>query len=359
MAGTTLTINALLAGNGDCLLINYNSQEHGTVNILIDGGNGKALYQDHLQKVVEEIIKGEQLINLVIITHLDQDHIKGIIYLTRDIQDAQSSIKKESIGQYWFNSAFSEKVYRKAPEQFDISAKEMKELEEFLHNEPDHRWNIKEKIAVPMVKNILGAAITILSPNEEMLRLFSDEYADLDVGATGNDYGYSIKELYDSEQNRFDKGDEDLDIKLENATSIAFLFDHAGKSLLHMGDAIPAVIDAAIAQLLTERKISRLKVDVVKLSHHASRKSISFKFLDMVSTSKYIICANGLKARLPNKSTFAKILLHPQRDLSEHIEFYFNYPDFSSRLNFTEVEKTLYNFSCHDANFEHGYCLPL
>jgi len=359
MAGSNLTIDALLAGNGDCLIIHYNSQEHGAVNILIDGGNGNTLCKDHLQKVAEEIVKSEQLINLVIITHLDQDHIKGIIYLIRDIQDTQSPIKKESIGQYWFNSAFSEKIYREAPEQFDISAKEMKELEEFLHNEPDQRWNIKEKIVFPLVKNILGTTITVLSPNEEMLTLFSNEYADLDVGATGNDYGYSIKQLYDSEQNRFDNADEDLDKKLENATSIAFLFEYEGKSLLHMGDAVPTVIDTSVAALLTERKISRLKVDAVKLSHHASRKSISFKFLDMVSTSKYIICANGLKAKLPNKSTFAKILLHPQRDLSKHIEFYFNYPGFSSRLSFTEEEKTTYNFSCHDANFEHGYNLSL
>jgi beta-lactamase superfamily II metal-dependent hydrolase len=359
MTGTNLSINALLAGNGDCVIINYNSQEHGNVNILIDGGNGKALYQDHLQKVVENIIKRKQLINLVIVTHLDQDHIKGIIYLIRDIQDVQSPIKKESVGHYWFNSAFSEKIYREAPEQLDVSAKEMKELEEFLHNEPDQRWNIEEKIVVPLVKNILDATITVLSPNEEMLNLFSNEYADLDVGATGNDYSYSIKQLYDSEQSRFDNADEDLDKKLENATSIAFLFEHEDKSLLHMGDAIPTVIDASIAALLSERKISRLKVDAVKLSHHASRKSISFKFLDMVRTSKYIVCANGLKAGLPNKSTFAKILLHPERDLSNHIELYFNYPDFSSRLRFTEEEKSTYNFSCRDANFEHGYNLSL
>jgi beta-lactamase superfamily II metal-dependent hydrolase len=359
MADPSIKIKALLAGNGDCVLISYDTEEYGTVNILVDGGNGKSVYRDHLKKIVEKIVENEQLINLVIITHIDQDHIKGIIYLTRDIADSQSLIRPETVEEYWFNSALSEKIYRKAPNVFDISAKEMHELEQFLHNQPDHRWNIKEKIGFPLVKDFFGATITILSPNEEIVNLFTEEYADLDIGVTADDYDYSLKTLYDSEKKRLDEDNEDLDNKLENATSIAFLFEYKGKSLLHMGDAIPSVINDSLKAVLRERNLVRLKVDAVKLSHHASRKSVSFKFLELVSTTKYIVCANGLKARLPNKSTFAKILLHPNRDFNDHVEFYFNYPDFSKRLKFTEEEKDTCNFSCNDANFEHGYCLLL
>jgi beta-lactamase superfamily II metal-dependent hydrolase len=359
MTSSTITIKALLAGNGDCVLISYDTQAYGTINILVDGGNGKSVYRNHLQKIAERIVENEQLINLVIITHIDQDHIKGIIYLTRDIADPQSLIKTESVAQYWFNSALSEKICRKAPNVFDISAKEMHELEQFLHNQPEYRWNIKEKITFPLVKDFFEATITILSPNEETANLFTEEYADLDIGVTADDYGYSLKALYDSEKMRLNENNEDLDNKLENATSIAFLFEFKEKSLLHMGDAIPPVIDYSLKAVLKSRNLVRLKVDAVKLSHHASRRSVSFEFLELVSTTKYIVCANGLKARLPNKSTFAKILLHPKRDFNDHIEFYFNYPDFSKRLKFTEEERDTYNFSCNDANFEHGYFLPL
>jgi beta-lactamase superfamily II metal-dependent hydrolase len=359
MIDSKVEIKALLAGNGDSMLITYDTDVKSNINILIDGGNNKAIYNDHLGQITEQIAKSGKLLDLVVITHIDQDHIKGIIYLTRDITNVKKQIKAESVGRYWFNSAYSDKIYKQAPQQFDISAEEMKELEEFLHNQPDERWNIREKIVYPLVKKINGATFTILSPNQTMLQSFTKEYGSLDIATYSDDYTHSLQKLYISEKLRLDNGDEGLDDKLENATSIAFLFEYEQVSMLYLGDAIPMVLDKAIEEILKERSQERLKVDVVKLSHHASRKSISFKFLKIVDCSKFIICTNGLKARLPNKSTFAKILLHHNRDFSKHIDFYFNYPDFSKVLNFTDQEKETYNFSCHDANFEHGYCLTL
>jgi len=359
MSSSGVSIRMLIAGNGDCFVISFKDEAQELRNILIDGGNGKTVFEDHLLTVAEKISDDKQQIDLLVISHIDQDHIKGIIYLTRAITGDNEKLKEESVARYWFNSALAEKVFQKERKSLDVSAAEMRELEKFLHNQRDERWDIKELIFSPAVKSLHGATITILSPNEEILNTFIEEFKDLDIGTISDDYDRSLEELYEIEKKLFQDGKEDLDDKLENASSIAFLFEHNGASYLHLGDGIPLVIDKAIQDLIASRDIDKLKVDAVKLSHHASRKSISFKFLQLVSTTKYLVSANGKKARLPNKATFAKILLNEYRDKSAHIEFYFNYPDFAAVLKFTDEEYSKWNFSCHDANFEHGYFLPL
>lgn len=359
MSESKISVEMLMAGNGDCIIISFSDNAKNVRNILIDGGNDKQIFSDHLQKRAEKIIEAGQKIDLCIITHIDQDHIKGVVYLTREMISAKGKIKSDLVGKYWFNSALNEKLFKENPKSFDISADEMRELERYLHNQPDEHWDIKDLVFYPSTRHFFGSVLTILSPNQQVLGVFSNEYKDYDIGALSDDYSRSLKELYDIEKKRFEDGKEELDDKLENATSIAFLFEFREVSLLHLGDAIPAVVDIAIENLIAERGIEKLTVSAVKLSHHASRKSISSKFLKLINTTKYLVSTNGKKARLPNKATFAKILLNENRDLLDHIEFYFNYPDFSSILRFTEEELCELNFSCHDANFEHGHCLSL
>ncbi len=359
MTQSKVLVKMLMAGNGDSIIISFIGEDKRPRNILVDGGNGKLIFKDHLLKLAEQIVESGQKIDLLIITHIDQDHIKGIVYLTREIANASGKLQCDSIGKYWFNSALKEKIFKEKTEIFDISAAEMHDLEKFLHIQPDERWDINDPIIYPETRQLFGAEFTILSPNEKLLSTFIDEYKDYNIGSTSDDYDRSLKELYDIEQKQVDDGKEELDYKLENATSIAFLFEYAQTSFLHLGDGIPTVIDRAIEKLIVDRGIDILTVDAVKLSHHASRKSLSSKFLRLVKTNKYLISANGKKAKLPNKATFAKILLNENRDLNEHIEFYFNYSDVSSELKFSNEEFEKLKFSCYDANFEHGYCLLL
>ena len=354
----TIDIKVLAAGMGDSVILSFNHSENKTVNILIDGGNVFDIYTQNLRKEICNIRAFKQSIDLLIVTHLDQDHIKGIIYLSRDFNDRNCGLTTELIDLYWFNSPNKEKIY-KLLEKLDISAAEMEELEKFLHNQPDSKWDISKKIVALQVHDFFGAKLTILSPTIDILNSFEDEFGPLDVGTTTDDYDNTLEELIEFEKERFATGREELDTKFENATSIAFLMEFGGKSILYLGDAIPAVIDNAIKQILNERKIARLKVDAIKLSHHASRKSISWNFLEMVDCSRFLISTNGNKSKLPNKATFAKILGHPRRELGEKIEFMFNYPNFSKRLNFTDSEKASYGFTCKDSNYEHGYHLPI
>ncbi|WP_367867102.1 ComEC/Rec2 family competence protein [Pedobacter sp. WC2423] len=359
MNNNRIQIKALKAGNGDSFLISYIGNHGKRVNIMVDGGNGRQTFEDHIRKEIESRIKKKQIIDVFIITHIDQDHIKGLIYLTEDIKNPSSPILGSSIDKYWFNSAQKDKKVTTLIRNLDVSAREMAVFESYLHTLPDIQWDINNRLKMPMEIELYGAKITILSPNDELMAKFQTAYGNPDVGFQSTDYKKTINELKKLENRMYNEQKEDLDEKLQNATSIAFLLEYKEKSLLYLGDAIPEIIKVSLKQILMDRKVEKLKVDAVKLSHHGSRKSLSVTMLKMIDSRKFIISTNGKKAGLPNKSTIAKILLGTERKEGERITFHFNYENFSDCLNLTVDEKRADHFECLNANYQHGYCLTI
>ena len=53
---------------------------------------------------------------------------------------------------------------------------------------------------------------------------------------------------------------------------------------------------------------NKLKLDLVKISHHGSQYSTSDEFLSLLDSECYIISTNGSKHGLPNKRTIARII---------------------------------------------------
>lgn len=350
-------IKLLKAGNGDSILISFFDENRKRRTILVDGGNNFNEYKKHLLEEVKFLIRRKSLLDLIVITHIDQDHIKGITYLIKEFSRLNSDIPATTANKYWFNSAKKAKAGKRTT-NFDISISEMEALELFLHQQPDDVWNIADKIIAPYEFSFFNSKLTILSPNQAILAKFNQVYSNDDIASESSDYNFDLKTLIAKEKQRVIENNEDLDHKLENATSIAFLWERKQKSVLFTGDAVPHVIDQAIKDLITKRGIQRLVVDVVKLSHHASRRSISNDFLSLIDCSKFLISTNGKKARLPNKSTIAKIISHPNRSNRE-IDFYFNYPGFSTILNISREEKIKFRFTLNDGNYKHGQLLSI
>jgi len=66
-----MKINFLPAFNGDCILITTDK-----FNILIDGGMSRTYY-----RILRDKLEELEQIDLVILTHIDEDHIAGLIEL--------------------------------------------------------------------------------------------------------------------------------------------------------------------------------------------------------------------------------------------------------------------------------------
>ena len=73
-----LSIEMLPARHGDCLWIEYaEGVSDRTRRILVDGGPGFAY--GALRARIEQLPLAEREFELVVVTHIDADHIEGII----------------------------------------------------------------------------------------------------------------------------------------------------------------------------------------------------------------------------------------------------------------------------------------
>ena len=69
-----VTIQMLPAASGDCIYLEFPDPDF---RILIDGGYAKT-YHKYLKKFLLNLTAEGKRLNLIVVTHIDDDHISGI-----------------------------------------------------------------------------------------------------------------------------------------------------------------------------------------------------------------------------------------------------------------------------------------
>lgn len=72
-----LMVELIQAAQGDCIWIEYGEDPDALHRILIDGGTS-GTYK-HLKKRIKSLAPDERHFDLLVITHIDADHIAGIL----------------------------------------------------------------------------------------------------------------------------------------------------------------------------------------------------------------------------------------------------------------------------------------
>jgi beta-lactamase superfamily II metal-dependent hydrolase len=335
-----MKIKFLPAFNGDCILISFKN-EGKNINILIDGGVPRA-YQRHLKPELQNIIKKDENIDLLIVTHIDDDHIGGIKELYQD-----TAINKDFIKQVWFNSGNLLSDYFNTPtdparavsiikdNQTSMSVGQGNTLEKALIEEKSN-W-VQELIRVSESKiNFQGLSITVLSPNEEQLKRLHNHWEtemikNVKMSKEHDDFNISISELVNRKFNE--------DKAIPNGSSIALLLEADNKSVLLLGDAHPSVISNSLEKLKLASEENKLKINLVKVSHHASKGNTSPKLLSLIECNKFIISTDGSQHGLPDKEAIARII-----DSKSNATIYFNYDKISKEI-FNKEDKNDYSFN--------------
>ena len=94
-----IEIEVLPANEGDCILITIEKED---IHILIDGGTAET-YRNYLKTRLIQLKNEGKVIDLLIVTHIDNDHIGGIIELFKENgSDMDSKIIR--IRNIWHNS---------------------------------------------------------------------------------------------------------------------------------------------------------------------------------------------------------------------------------------------------------------
>lgn len=311
-------VNALSAYEGDSIIINTYDQEGTPFVILIDGGPNRAF------KELVKKLKPYSKIDLLILTHIDKDHIGGLIKYLKS-----SHGKKHALGKIILNAP----NLLKHGIGTQISSDDGIDFEKLIKTNYSDVEIISE---VYSTKNInlnlpLGIEIKILSPNKEALTEFKKQYPavifqDQDntqisssqiAKAKSFDTSFDILKDDTSHKKKTIKSD------FVNASSIAFSIRTQDFHGLFLGDSHPKIVLEGLEKYYHQYPI---KFDCVKLSHHGSKYNTSNRLLDYIECYKYIISTNGGVGgtKHPDRHVFAKIVSHPNMQ-KKKVNFYFNY----------------------------------
>ena len=331
--------------DGDSLLLEYGTNA-AKRRVLVDGGRASSylLYRTNLTKVPAPPI------NLLVVTHIDQDHVLGIIEMFRDPG-------RPKIEEVWFNG------YDHLTDNLQsFGAREGELLTSALIAE-DIPWNRafdgRAVVVGPKFEALVDQSkIQILSPDrEELIRLvpfWEQECAKhglipgkaaipLDIpGFESLGIGMDIDALAAT---KFAS-----DKSVTNATSIAFLFEYEGVRLVFTGDGKDARLVESLRPL-AEREGGRIKIDALKVAHHGSAGNLSQEFLELIDCPRYLISTNGARHGHPDDIAIARILKYGGKQK----ELVFNYRSQAKKWD-VEKWKEKYEYSVLAPLDSDGFC---
>jgi beta-lactamase superfamily II metal-dependent hydrolase len=316
----TLKIELLPAGHGDSVLLEYGSLAS-PARILVDAGPATAY--PAVRARLELIPPERRRLDLLVVTHVDADHVEGVLKL---LNDADLAVE---VAELWFNG------YRHLPGELGPAQGEMAGA---LAEHRGIAWNaafgfkaVKREPTRPLPRVDLpgGLSITILAPTDrelERLRVEWDracERAGLTPGSVedalrllGQTRRLQPLDTYldaGSDLERLAATTSDLDRSAPNASSIVLLVEYAGRRVLLAGDSTPGALVPALERVVAERNVSRLRLDAFKLPHHASRNNVTRELLRLVDADRYLVSTDGKYFGHPDDEAIARVIVDGPR----------------------------------------------
>jgi beta-lactamase superfamily II metal-dependent hydrolase len=297
-------LHAVQAKFGDCLIIEFGNET--PAYILIDGGPNH-VYEESLKPALDKIIQNNKL-EAVMISHIDLDHIRGIMDLLTELKRQQDAKEQPFIGveQLWLNT-FSATVDP--------------------NNSITQRMNTlnaqASKKGVQM--NSTGNAVNAVSDGHKITQLCKLLRIEMNPSAVNKIYCVddnpktikfgnlnftivgptrkNLDKLKKNWENWLQKNEDEIsrgnfnvlgmsDNSVPNLSSIAFLVEGDGKTILFTGDSRGDHVKDGLEQA-GKLKDGKLHLDVLKVQHHGSARNSDAKFFNDITADTYVISADG------------------------------------------------------------------
>lgn len=343
-----LDLNFFPARYGDSFLISY-GEDDALKYVLIDGGTGGT--KEEILAHLKAIPQKDRKLELLAVTHIDKDHIEGILKLLE-----MDRIGFE-IADFWFNGYHHLSPPNEAEEDYGSRQGEKLTAGILKHQ---LNWNaavagkavcIEDSGLLPVFELAGGLKLTLLSPSRQALLdlkpVWEKELEKLDLEPG---FGYQPEKVNKDEEAYGDLNIEALANQLfiedkaeANASSLAFLAEFAGKRLLLLGDAQPGQVYRSLKKIQATGKI---KVDLCKISHHASRGNTSPELIAILDCPKFVISTNGSIYGHPHKETIARLI----KGSMYGVELYFNYKTKHNEIWDSPDLITLYGYKVYFGN---------
>lgn len=324
---TAIRIEVLPARLGDCLLVECEREGDRPWRMLVDAGPPDTW--PLLEKRLAQIDDGTPEIDVAVVTHIDSDHIGGMIPFLQ-------SPHAPRVRDYWFNGRpHLPGMERRRSITQGESVTTTLLGDDAAGDAEDLPWNAAFDggpvdagaragfVEVPLDD---GPRVTVLSPTTERLTRLGKKW---------------FKALEEAREERRERGLErevlaplgDLealvdqsgkDHSVPNGASIALLVEHRGASVVLGADAFGDVLGDGLRGLAEARGQECLPVDAFKLPHHGSRGNVFAPMLAAAPARHYLVSSNGDTFHHPDDAALARVVLAP-REGDEEPTIWFNY----------------------------------
>jgi hypothetical protein len=303
-------VEALPADDGDCLWIEW-PDAHGVQHrMLVDGGRGSPRrIPPGLASRLARQPEDQRSFDLMVCTHIDADHIGGLLALA---DDPPPGFRTADV---WFNGRRHLDLL--GPAQGDTLSAAL--------TSRSVPWNQAFRGAAAVVPpggdlpvvELPGLRITLLSPTRAQLatlarswpRVLAEAEADLAPAGPVPDLLRREDADREVELNRLTARPYTPDGSAANASSIAFLAeDDEGGRVLLAADATAEVLAASLRRVAAG---GRYRVDLCKVPHHGSRHNTSPELLSLLDCRHWLVSTSGHRHGHPNREAMARILCRP------------------------------------------------
>lgn len=336
------------ARKGDCLMVHYGSENDPGL-ALIDGGPGH-VYQPHLKPRLKQIRDARGLgsdeslpVDLLMLSHIDDDHINGILDLTNELVTAKDAMKPlpVKVRSFWHNT-----------------------FDDILDNKPDEllaavtaSFGAASLAGDPDTEGLDPAAAMVLASVAQGVRL-RDDARKLKFRVNPEFDGKLVMAMKDGESIDMGKGlnftvagpmkpellalqkEHDAwlkkqkakkktkaalasftDSSVPNLSSIVVLAEVGGKRMLLTGDARGDKILKGLELVGLLDPGGKMRVDILKMPHHGSDRNMARKFFRRVTADHYVFSGNGEHGN-PERKTLQMLLDESgDKDFTIHLTY--------------------------------------
>ena len=376
-----MSIKLFPAEYGDCIMLSIGKENQ--YNILIDGGLSKT-YQKYIKSEIQHIREKRQKIGLLVCTHMDNDHICGLIQVLKETNP-------DFIDNVWYNGFFqivNRRFYSQKENYFtDRVNKILDEIisqgvvsdseQEIGINEGMSLGVLIEESKIPLNLVVEGRAIcselvenryeiatnifiTVLGPSKNNIIELEDHWKK-DMVSRNYMFRVSdkiklteafeyqiecIKSIYTNESFKICENEDltkyigdlsERDESIVNRSSISFILEYNKRKYLFLGDT---VIDKTILKNIENVVGFEYRFSAIKLPHHGSRYNITHDFISRYSADEYYCLTNSIKYGHPDLEVLATILCKD----SKFKKLIFNYPIDKAYFLNKEEWKEKYNY---------------
>jgi hypothetical protein len=325
------------ARKGDCLLLHYGSKGDPGL-VMIDGGP-KAVYGPHLRPRLADIrakrVKDNKPlpVDLLLVSHVDDDHIQGILDFTRELRNATQDQQAQPFAQIqgmWHNSFDNIIAHNTDPITDSVKGKlgeaavngdavfsddDVAEIEDHFHQGGGADGetvlsslkvlaSIQQGAQLRHDAEMLGIPI---NAGFEKLIIAGKKPFDLGKGLSVVIVGPMAPEIdvlrkshvewLKSRKKAGKKPAEVLaayvDKSVPNLSSIVLLASVKGKRMLLTGDSRGDKILQGLEASGQMKKGGRIEIDVLKVPHHGSSNNLAKDFFGRIIAKHYVFSGDG------------------------------------------------------------------